>query len=68
MGTLAADSSNVVDLVEDLYNVSQHKCMCSMYRSTVYERLQRITQRIVFVPEIVPGLSVKVTPVDCPGK
>ncbi|CAI8001615.1 Integrin beta-1, partial [Geodia barretti] len=48
LGTLAADSSNIVDLVEEIY--------------------YRISQRIVFAPEIVPGLSIKVTLTECPGR
>ena len=73
LGTLAADSSNIVDLVEEIYYVSPPVDWLTFYTRNNVEflqqnELQRISQRIVFAPEIVPGLSIKVTPTECPGR
>ena len=72
LGTLAADSSNVVDLVADLYNVRVYYFWSSLANSSnnifsIVTYMQRISQRIVFAPENVPGLSIKVRPTECPG-
>lgn len=46
-GLLESDSSNIVNLIRDLYN--------------------RISQRVVFDPDNVPGLTVNVQTTNCPG-